>query len=120
VTDDGTVALNGQVTHEYSISASASTEQQQFDAMIKALPTADLSVLGSVTVGGFQVNIYVGPDGNIAQVDLSTSLTTSQGAESLSLTLALSHYGQPVSVTAPPANEVTPLSSLLTSLPSGL
>jgi len=48
------------------------------------------------------VNIYIGANGKIAEVDLSTSVTTAQGSESLSLTLALSGYGRPVNVTAPP------------------
>lgn len=120
VTDDGAVTLNGQVTQEYTVSASQTTEQQQFEAVLKALPTADSSVLGAVSVGGFNVNIYIGANGNIAEVDLSTSVTTAQGSESLSLTLALSGYGRPVNVTAPPANQVTPLSSALTGSTLGL
>jgi len=88
--------------------------------VLKALPTADSSVLGAVSVGGFNVNIYIGANGKIAEVDLSTSVTTAQGSESLSLTLALSGYGRPVNVTAPPANQVTPLSSALTGSTLGL
>ena len=65
-------------------------------------------------------SIYIGPDGNIAEVDLTTSMTTAQGSESLALRLGLSGYGQPVSVTVPPANEVTPLSSLMTKSLTGL
>jgi len=120
VTDDGTVTLNGVSTHEYTVTASQAVEQQQIAAMLKSLPSADASLLGTVSVSGYNVNVYVGPDGNLAEVDLNTSVTTSRGAESLSLRLALSGYGQPVSVTDPPANEVTPLSSLSTSSLLGL
>jgi hypothetical protein len=42
------------------------------------------------------------------------------GTESLALTISLYGYGDPVSVTVPPANEVTPLSSLLTTTFTGL
>jgi len=120
VTDDGPVTLNGVATHEYSISASQATEQQQLETVLKALPSTDASLLGAVTLGGYNVNIYIGPDGNIAEVDLTTSMTTAQGSESLALRLGLSGYGQPVSVTVPPANEVTPLSSLMTKSLTGL
>ncbi|HEY1223479.1 MAG TPA: hypothetical protein VGE75_08295, partial [Acidimicrobiales bacterium] len=115
VTDDGVVTLNGAPTHEYTVSASQATEQQQVESVLKALPTTDASVLGAVTVGGYHVDVYVDPDGNLAEVDLSTSVSTSSGSESLSLRLALSNYGQPVSVSVPPANEVTPYSSLKSS-----
>ncbi|MGA2431864.1 MAG: hypothetical protein ABSG09_00210 [Acidimicrobiales bacterium] len=115
VTDDGVVTLNAAPTHEYTVSASQATEQQQVESVLKALPTTDVSVLGAVTVGGYHVDVYVDPDGNLAEVDLSTSVSTSSGSESLSLRLALSNYGQPVSVSVPPANEVTPYSSLKSS-----
>lgn len=120
VTDDGAVTLNGVSTHEYTVSASQATEQQQFQSALSILPTTDTSLLGAVTVGGYNVNIYIGPDGNLAEVVLSTSVTTSRGAESLSVRLALSGYGQPVSVTVPPASEVTPFSSLKSSSLLGL
>ncbi|MFZ1063662.1 MAG: hypothetical protein WAN30_09360 [Acidimicrobiales bacterium] len=115
VTDDGTVTLNGEPAHEYTVSASQATEQQQVGAVLKALPSTDASALGAITVGGYSVNVYIGNDGNIAEVDLSTSINTARGSESLSMRLDLSGYGQPVSVTVPPANEVTPLSSLTES-----
>jgi hypothetical protein len=115
VSDDGTVTLNGASTHEYTVSASQSTEQQQVESVLKALPNADASALSAVSVGGYHVNVYIGSDGYIDEVDLNTSISTTQGSESLSLRLDLSGYGQPVSVTVPPANEVTPLSSLTKS-----
>jgi hypothetical protein len=115
VTDNGEVTLNGATVHEYTVTASASVEQQQFSTLLNALPSSVTSSLGSVSLSGYGVDIYVDPDGNIGELALKASLSTAKNTETLSTTLTLSGYGDPVSVIAPPANEVTPLSSVIKS-----
>jgi hypothetical protein len=112
VTNNGVATLNGVATDEYTVSASQSVEHQQMATVLKALPSADTSVLGAVSVGGYDLNIYVNPDSTVAKFQLTTSIGTVRGSENLSLTLALFNYGSPVSVSVPPTSQVTPLSSI--------
>jgi hypothetical protein len=120
VNDLGIVTLNGASMHEYSVSASQAVEQQQIASVLKSVPSGATSSLSTATVDGYSLKIYVDSDGRVAEVDLATSFTTLTGTESLALTISLYGYGDPVSVTVPPANEVTPLSSLLTTTFTGL
>jgi hypothetical protein len=115
VVDNGDVTLNGATYHEYTVTASAAVEQQQFSTLLSALPSSVSSSLGAVSLAGYGVNVYVDPDGNVGEVALKASLSKGQDSETLSTTLTLSGYGDPVTVVAPAASEVTPLSSVIKS-----
>lgn len=83
VTDEGDVTLNGVTVHEYTVSASASIEQQQLSTLMNALPSSATSSLGAISLSGYAVKIYVNTDGTLAELALNTSLSTSKGSESL-------------------------------------
>jgi len=115
VVDNGEVNLDGVTEHEYTVTASGAVEQQQLSALLNALPSSVTSSLGAISLTGYGVNIYVDPDGNLGAITLKASLSTGQNSETLITSLTLSGYGEPVSVVAPPASEVTPLSSVIKS-----
>ncbi len=102
VTDDGTVQLNGAPTHEYSISASQSTAQSQFSSLFSQVPSSMSGVLRSISLGAYDVNLYVNANGTVAEVDVSSAVTQGHDTQNLALKLSLFNYGQPVSVRVPP------------------
>jgi hypothetical protein len=140
VTKVGSVDLQGVPTTEYRTTislASVATHLQngsQTSASGAVGPGAKaLQQLGSTTV---PVMVWIGTDGYLRQVSVtvdtshatiggilgdvtSSSLSGSSNSQSHStttVTVGLSNYGTPVSVTAPPASEVTNLDGAASSL----
>ena len=140
VTKVGSVDLQGVPTTEYRTTislASVATHLQngsQTSASGAVGPGAKaLQQLGSTTV---PVTVWIGTDGYLRQVSVtvdtshatiggilgdvtSSSLSGSSNSQSHStttVTVGLSNYGTPVSVTVPPASEVTNLDGVVSSL----
>jgi hypothetical protein len=135
VTKVGPVQLHGESTTEYrttvSIADIASKEAQGGNSSTSSGDVAKaLQQLGIPTV---PVTAWVGSDGLLRQLSVSVDLSHvslsgvlgnlasgSSGSvaagSSLNLTVGLSHYGQPVSVSVPPASAVTNLNSVGSSL----
>lgn len=134
VTRVGTVQLHGEPTTEYRTTLSVA------DVVAKATRGSDSSAASAAVkairalgVPSVPVTAWVGPDGLLRQVsatvDLSHaslagvlgSLAPASGGSpaagtSLDLTVGLSHYGQPVTVTVPPASEIVRADSIGSSL----
>jgi hypothetical protein len=135
VTTVGPVQLHGEPTTEYRTTVSiadlaAKEAQHSGGSAVSGGLTKALQQLG---IPSIPLTAWVGSDGLVRQisaaVDLShASLSGALGAlaassggpasagTSLDLTVGLSHYGQPVSITVPPASAVTNLDGLGSSL----
>ena len=129
VTNLGTVQLNGASATEYRTTLSVSgiaahlgtgSASASADALTKALQK-----LGVPTV---PVTVWVGQDGMVRQVSMAVDLshatvggllggsTSTSAGSSLAITVGFTHYGQPVSISVPPASEVTDLNGIIGSL----
>ena len=134
VTRVGTVELHGESMTEYrtSISVADIASKAAHGSTSTAAPGALAKALQDLGVPSVPVTAWVGSDGLLRQlavsVDLSHAslsgllgtLASGSGGSSpgstLSLTVGLSRYGQPVSVNVPPASDVTNLNDLGSSL----
>lgn len=134
VTKVGTVTLNGEQATEYQTTISVTNIVSQLSHGSSSTSSgAAAKALQELGVPSVPVTAWVGRDGLLRQlsvtVDLShTSLrgvlgSLGSGASGagtagakVNLTLGLSHYGEPVSVSVPPASDVTDLGSIATSL----
>jgi hypothetical protein len=61
-------------------------------------------------------NVYVNASGDLAELAMNTSVTANGQTESLSMTEVITGYGVPVTVTIPPADQVTSLAGLTAGL----
>ena len=131
VTDEGTVTLNGEQVTEYqatvNIADVASRLAQGSDASGAAAKA--IQKLGIPTV---PVTAWVGHDGLLRQLSLTADVShaslggllgalgsgssTAAAGTTVSVILGLSHYGDPVSVSVPPASDVTNLNDIASSL----
>ncbi len=131
VTTVGPVQLHGESTTEYRTTLSvADIVSKEGQGTAGSSVSGDLAkALQQLGAPEVPVTVWVGSDSMIRQlsvdVDLShASLTGALGAlasgsgsgTTLNLTVGLSHYGQPVSVSVPPASAVTNLNDLGSSL----
>ncbi len=134
VTKVGTVTLNGEQTTEYQTTVSVAdiVSQLSHGSPSSASSGAAAKALQQLGIPSVPVNAWVGRDGLLRQlsvtIDLShaslgsvlgslgsTSSAPPAGAK-VNLTIGLSHYGEPVSVSVPPASDVTDLNSIASSL----
>lgn len=128
----GTVTLDGQPVTEYQTTVTVAdvvSQLSQGSASSRAAAKA-LQQLGVPTV---PVTAWVGQDGLLRQISLTLDLnhdslrgllgslgsgtsTAPVAGTQVNLTIGLSHYGDPVSVSVPPASAVTNLNSIGSSL----
>ena len=118
VSDDGIVTKDGESLHEYTVTASSSQIQSQVNSLYKELPTWIQKQLASSTpsVNGYQADVYINSNNQIAELDASGSVSVESTPTQFTSTVTFSNFGAPVTVTVPPANEVTSLSSLTAGL----
>lgn len=116
VTDDGVVSVNGVSLHEYTVVASKSQVQRQTSAFLKQLPSWISSASSEASSGAVSENVYVNASGDLAELAMNTSVTANGQTESLSMTEVITGYGVPVTVTIPPADQVTSLAGLTAGL----
>ena len=113
VTRVGTEPIDGVPTTHYW----ADVDLAKVSAKLPAGLPADLkSMLGEVGQGGrIPTDVWVGTDGLVHQVAMKLTLGSLLGHKidlSLSMVETLHHFGEPVDITAPPADEVAPFSGL--------
>ena len=133
VTNEGTVQLNGEPTTEYrtviSVADVVSRLRQGSSSAAAGVASKALQQLGVPSV---PVTAWVGRDGLLRQlsvtVDLShasiagvlgslgSSASAPAAGTTVNLTVGLSHYGEPVSVSVPPASQVANLNDIASSL----
>jgi len=112
VTDLGTTTLDGSPVHEYGVTLDPTVIQHELAQA--NLPAWLQQAVSQVTVDSGSQKVYVGSDGTLAGVRYSVVETVgSAGPVPVDESLTFSHYGTATSITAPPADEVIPLSQLL-------
>jgi len=134
VTKVGTVELHGESVTEYrtSISVAQIASKEAQSPTSSSAPGALGKALQDLGVPSLPVTAWVGSDGLLRQLSVSVDLSHaslsgllgslasgsagSSARSSFDLTMGLSHYGEPVSVSVPPASEVTDLNGIGSSL----
>jgi LppX_LprAFG lipoprotein len=114
VQEVGTATVDGVATTEYQATIDLAKAAQ-----LGGLPQAQIQKLtasGAPTT--LPVDVWIGPDGLVRKLDLTESTTSAGLPASVDVTVDLSDYGTPVTVTAPPADQVFDASSLLAGLAS--
>jgi hypothetical protein len=133
----GNVQLDGVKTTEYktTITVAGIVAQLDLGGQQSGSGSAAAKALPKLGVPTIPVTAWVGEDGTLRQVSVSIdlshatiggllgSLGSSSTASSapgtgteVTVTLGLSHYGEPVSITVPPASDVTNLNGIFSSL----
>jgi hypothetical protein len=137
VTTVGNVDLNGVPTTEYrttvTLSELASRAGLSAGSSLGAHVAKVLGQLGNTTV---PVTAWVGDDGYVRQLSASIALSrltpaglagdlvngtlggssADQATSSTAVTVGFSHYNEPVTVTVPPASQVTDVSGIVSSV----
>ncbi len=133
VTTVGPATVGGTATTEYRadislgrVAAAAGTAAHRSAA--HRFGTADRQGLEKLGITTVPVTVWVGTDGRLRQAQVTVDLThaqlpaagsTAAGAAALPViteTFGFTGYGQPVTVTPPPASQVVSLSQVLSSL----
>ena len=73
-------------------------------------------VSSSSAIKGESFDVYINDAGQLGKIAVTTSVSAGGKDAQVTLDEVMTGYGNPVTVNIPPANEVTPLSSLLNSL----
>ncbi len=131
VTKVGTVTLGGEQVTEYQTTITAADVASRLSN--GSASSAAAKAFQELGVPSIPVTAWVGNDGLLRQLSvtidlshatlggllgslgLSSSAATTAGTK-VNVTIGLSHYGAPVSVSVPPASEVTNLNSIASSL----
>jgi len=132
VTEVGVSPVDGQTTTEYTTTVSVATVVARLEHLghPSAAVTAAVKALQDLGVPTVPVTAWVGTDGLVRQVSVSVDLSHatlgglgalvgSVGASSTSqvtATVGLSHYGEPVSITVPPASSTTGLNRIFSTV----
>jgi hypothetical protein len=137
VTTVGPVQLNGEQTTEYqtTLSVAAIVSRLSADSSASSPSSAAAQALKQLGVPEIPVTAWVGRDGLLRQLSVAVDLshaslggllgslgsdtgtgTGSAAGTKVTLTVGLSHYGEPVAVSVPPASDVTNLGDIASSL----
>ena len=112
VTRVGSEQIGGQSTVHYRAQIDIA---KMLDRLPKNLPSDVSSVFKKMGSGSFPVDVWVGDDGFVHQLAMKMDLgqLSAQAIPvSMSLTETLSGFGQPVTITLPPADQVAPMIGL--------
>ena len=116
VTDDGTVNVGDSSMHEYTVALSSSAIESQMSSEMAKMPSWMSKVSSSSAIKGESFDVYINDAGQLGKIAVTTSVSAGGKDAQVTLDEVMTGYGNPVTVNIPPANEVTPLSSLLNSL----
>ena len=111
VSDLGSATVDGESAEGYGVTFSPSVLRSEMDNA--NLPAWMKQALAHVTVGGASTKVYIDTAGELVR----ETTTASESVESVTVTTSesvdFSDYGTPVSVTAPEADQVVPISQFL-------
>ncbi len=109
VTSLGPTAYEGTSVNEYEATLPASA----LESAIGKLPVSMQQFGSGVTLPDIKLDIYVTPDNLLKAIQMpSLSFSAAGQTITMNMTMTLSNYGTPVTVTPPPADQVQPLSQL--------
>jgi hypothetical protein len=113
----GTSTVDGQSVQGYAVTFNQAALQSE---LAKAnLPSWMSSVVSQLTVNNDSTDVYINSAGDLVRESQSVALSVGKLALSATVAADLSDYGAPVSITAPPADQVIPFSQFLQSVPAG-
>ncbi len=113
VSDLGDATFDGQPAHGYSVTLDPTVIQNEVDSA--NLPAWLKQAVSQVTVHEGEEKVYVDSAGHLAGATFSlVESAGSVGTVTLTESMGFSDYGTPVSITAPPADQVIPLNQLET------
>jgi hypothetical protein len=132
VTRVGTVTLDGQPVTEYQTTVTMADVASALSHG-SAASAAAAGAIQRLGIPSLPVTAWVGRDGRLRQLSVTADLShaslggllgslgsgatgRSRSGASVTVTVGLSHYGDPVSVAVPPASEVTDLNAIASSL----
>lgn len=134
VTKVGTVTLNGELATEYQTTISVTDIVSQLPHGSSSTSSeAVAKALQQLGVSSVPVTAWVGRDGLLRQLSVTVDLSHASlegvlgslgsprsgggtAGTKINLTFGLSNYGEPVSVSVPPASDVTDLNAIASSL----
>lgn len=114
----GPSTLGGDTVEGYKVSISSSTIDQGVGQ--SGLPAGlQKAVQGIIGTNGVTLEVYVGTDGLVREIQVPLDLTVGGSPLTAEVTLDFTQYGTPVTIVAPPASEVVSLSQFEQALGSG-
>ncbi|MGD0881349.1 MAG: hypothetical protein ABSB09_07265 [Acidimicrobiales bacterium] len=109
VTTVGPATIDGVSTTEYSATIDLAKVGDQRPPRVRA---ALQRLESSVGLSNVPIQVWIDAQGQVRQESFQETVTAGGASHSVSATIGYSDFGTPVSVVAPPANQVAPLSSL--------
>lgn len=120
VTDVGPTTLNGAQVSEYSVTFSKGAAKGLVDNELKKFPAwlrNDSAVTSAAAgLGAISEKVYIGQNKMLSAITMSTTMSVAGQSANVAVTYDITGYGVPVNVTVPPANQVTPISQISSSL----
>ena len=114
VTDLGPSTVDGAAVEGYAVTFDPSVVQNEMNSA--NLPAWMKQIVSQIKVGGVSEHVYLDGAGDLVRVSQSASAKAGDlGSFSEDESFDFSLFGAPVSITAPPADEVVPFSQILQS-----
>jgi hypothetical protein len=112
VTNDGAVSENGQTMTQYTVSIDSSQMQHLITANAAKLPAWMNGAASKFSSGTVVETVDVDAAGRLGYVGADVNETVAGTSVGVSIDETVTGYGVPVTVTVPPASEVTSITSL--------
>ncbi len=112
VTDEGAVTLDGQSVTQYDVTIGSSAAQKIVSSGLSLLPSWISKVASQVSVGSVTETVDVDSLGRLAYVSVSMGDTVAGAAVTATASETVTGYGAPVTITVPPASEVSSAANL--------
>ncbi len=112
VTNDGTVSENGQQMTQYTVSVDAAQLQHLITSSAAKLPTWMVAAASKVTSGTETETVDIDSAGRLGYVSAQMSESVAGTSVGVTVEETVTGYGVPVTVTVPPASQVTSITSL--------
>jgi hypothetical protein len=109
ITSLGTQTIDGATANGYSTSIATASLLSLLHGISSTTSAEVLSILGP----SLPVEVWAEPSGPVVQLTIDLSPPSGSVVQSLNLSLALSNWGAPLTITVPPASEVFSISSAL-------
>lgn len=109
VTTVGPATIDGVATTEYSTTIDLSKLGDQRSPQVRA---ALQQLQSSIGLSDLPIQVWIDAQGQVRQESFQETVTAAGATHAVDVTIGLSNFGTPVSVVAPPASQVVPLSSL--------
>jgi hypothetical protein len=112
VTKVGPQTIGSTPVTAYDVALSPAVINSRLSSV--GISSSDASAVKKIFQDGLTYRVYVGSDNRIRRMSLSIALPAGSGASASheSMVIDFTNYGTPVSITAPPASQVTTLQEL--------